>query len=146
MNEDASLIVGRTGPFKCRISDQMRPLAYQTHSKTSSSLPLVHQPSALKLHSSSSRRKSHRERVRKWPICSKADSTNTRVRPKGRGLLPVVPSQPGKTSEDGFSLLQPQFQLSRSSLPLWLPAPLQSGFLLQFQIVGVGGGQTSQSD
>lgn len=43
--------------------------------------------------------------VRKWPICSKADSTNTRVRPKGRGLLPVVPSQPVKTSGDGFFLL-----------------------------------------
>ena len=77
------------------------------HSQTSSSLPpsLLHQPLASEPHSSSSRRKSQGERVRKWLICSKADSTNARVRPKGRGLLPVVPSQPVKTSEDGFLLL-----------------------------------------
>lgn len=47
-------------------------------------------------HSTSSPRTSPRGRVRKWRICSEADSTNTRAGPKGRGRLPVVPSPPAK--------------------------------------------------
>ncbi len=83
-----------------------------------SSLSLLHEPSASKPHSSSSIRKQHGERVRKWPICSKADSTNTRVRPKGRGLLPVVPTQPVKTSEDDFSLLKALVSLTHSFIEI----------------------------
>lgn len=60
---------------------------------------------ASELHSSSSMRESHGERVRKWSICSKADSTNTRVRPKGRGLHPAASKKPVKASNDGYLLL-----------------------------------------
>lgn len=71
---------------------------------------------SLRPHSTSSIRKSQRERVRKWHICSKADSTNTRVRPKGRGPFPVVPGRPVRTSEDGSGL--PSVQAP----PDWIPA------------------------
>lgn len=55
-------------------------------------------------HSTSSRRTSPRGRVRKWRICSEADSTNTRVGPKGRGRLPVVPSPPAKMAAGCLNL------------------------------------------
>lgn len=58
-------------------------------------------------HSPSSPRTSRRGRVRKWRICSEADSTNTRVGPNGRGRLPVVPSQPAAKMAAGCLNLPP---------------------------------------
>lgn len=48
---------------------------------------------------------------RKSPICSKADSTNTRVRPKGRSWLPCsAPSV--KASQENWELLYPPLSLT----------------------------------
>lgn len=63
-------------------------------------------------------------KVRKWRICSKADSPNTRVGPKGRGRLPVVPSQPrwrlaALTSSPALTLRPP---LCFQAPPVWIPA------------------------